>query len=172
MHRNGATLSEPETASEYFTWTFAQWFKVVFSDESTFCFLFGNQSILPSGGRVERIKRCFKSSEVGQCWVLCYLLMLVVVGPLCFIESAIYQSTSCFHLQNALCGCRFSFLHQKFASAHNPKTATKWCFDHVVSVLYWPASWKRLYGVLSRGRWERSNPKIQISCYHRGSKSS
>ncbi len=40
-------------AKEKNNWTVAQWSKVLFSDESKFCFSFGNQG-LESGGRVER----------------------------------------------------------------------------------------------------------------------
>ncbi len=40
-------------AKEKNNWAVAQWSKVLFSDESTFCISFGNQG-LESGGRVER----------------------------------------------------------------------------------------------------------------------
>ncbi len=40
-------------AKEKKNWTVAQWSKVLFSDESTFCISFGNQG-LESGGREER----------------------------------------------------------------------------------------------------------------------
>ncbi len=42
-------------AKEKKNWTVAQWSKVLFSDESKFCILFGYYKVLESGGRVEKL---------------------------------------------------------------------------------------------------------------------
>ncbi len=69
-------------AKEKTNWTVAQWSKVLFSDESKFCFYFGNQD-LDSGRRVERHIIHVAWSPVwsfhSQWWfgLSCHLLVLV-----------------------------------------------------------------------------------------------
>ncbi len=69
-------------AVEKKNWTVAQWSKVLFSDESKFCILFGNK-VPESGGRVERHRIHVAWSPVwsfhSQWWfgLPCHLLVLV-----------------------------------------------------------------------------------------------
>ncbi len=84
-------------AKEKKNWTVAQWYKVLFSDESKFCISFGNQ-----GPRVWRKRgeaqnpRCLKSSvKFSQSVMIWAAVSSAGVGPLCFLKSivnaAIYQ---------------------------------------------------------------------------------
>ncbi len=66
-------------AKEKKNWTVAQWFKVLFSDESKFCILFGNQGprVWRTSGEAQN-PRCLKSSvkfpvsdDLG-CHVICW----------------------------------------------------------------------------------------------------
>ncbi len=66
---------------EKMNWTVAQWSKVLFPDESTFCISFGNK-VPESGGRVERHRIHVAWSPVwssSQWWfgLPCHLLVLV-----------------------------------------------------------------------------------------------
>ncbi len=84
-------------AKEKKNWTVAQWSKVLFSDESTFCISFGNQ-----GPRVWRKSGegqnpcCLKSSvKFPQSVMIWAAMSSAGIGPLCFLKStvnaAIYQ---------------------------------------------------------------------------------
>ncbi len=84
-------------AKEKKNWTVAQWSKVLFSGESTFCISFGNQ-----GPRVWRKSGdaqnpcCLKSSvKFTQSVMIWAAMSSAGVGPLCFLKStvnaAIYQ---------------------------------------------------------------------------------
>ncbi len=69
-------------AKEKKNWTVAQWFKVVFSDESKFCISFGNQGpgIWRKGGEAHStscLKSSVKFSQSVMIWVQCHLLVLV-----------------------------------------------------------------------------------------------
>ncbi len=70
-------------------WTVAQWFKVIFSDESKFCISFGNQ-----GPRVWRKRGeahspiCLKSSvKFPQSVMILVAMSSAGVGPLCFLKT-------------------------------------------------------------------------------------
>ncbi len=54
-------------------WTNAQWSKVLFSDESTFCISFGNQGprVWRKSGEAQN-PRCLKSSMKLSCHVICW----------------------------------------------------------------------------------------------------
>ncbi len=63
-------------------WTAAEWSKVMFSDESTFCISFGNQGprVWRKSGEAQN-PRCFRFSvkfpQSVMVWVPCHLLVLV-----------------------------------------------------------------------------------------------
>ncbi len=96
--------SEPETTSEasYLDCgekelDFAQWSKVLFSDESKFCISFGNQGprVWRKSGEAQN-PCCLKSSvKFPQSVMIWAAMSSAGVGPLCFLKStvnaAIYQ---------------------------------------------------------------------------------
>ncbi len=70
-------------------WTVAQWFKVLFSDESKFCISFGNQGprIWRKGGEVHS-PSCLKSSvKFPQSVMIWGAMSSAGVGPLCFLKN-------------------------------------------------------------------------------------
>ncbi len=86
-------------AVEKKNWTVAQWSKVLFSDESTFCISFGNQGprVWRKCGEAQN-PCCLKSSvKFPQSVMIWASMSSAGVGPLCFLKStvnaAIYQET-------------------------------------------------------------------------------
>ncbi len=84
-------------AVEKNNWTVAQWSKVLFSDESTFCISFGNQGprVWRKSGEAQN-PCCLKSSvKFPQSVIIWAAMSSAGVGPLCFLKStvnaAIYQ---------------------------------------------------------------------------------
>ncbi len=84
-------------AKEKKNWTVAQWSKVLFSDESTFCFSFVNQGprVWRKSGETQN-PCCLKSSvKFPQSVMIWAAVTSAGVGPLCFIKSkvnsAVYQ---------------------------------------------------------------------------------
>ncbi len=84
-------------AKEKKNWTFAQWSKVLFSDESKFCISFGNQGprVWRKSGEAQN-PCCLKSSvKFPQSVMIWAAMSSAGVGPLCFLKStvnaAIYQ---------------------------------------------------------------------------------
>ncbi len=78
-------------------WTVAQWSKVLFSDESTFGILFGNQGprAWRKGGEAHS-PSCLKSSvKFPQSVMIWCAMSSAGVGPLCFLKTnitaAVYQ---------------------------------------------------------------------------------
>ncbi len=99
-------------------WTVAQWYKVLFSDESKFCISFGNQGprVWRKGGEAHSTS-CLKSSvkftQSVMIWVQCHLLVLVhcvfwkptSLHP--FTKK--FRSTSCFLLLTSFLKMLISF---------------------------------------------------------------
>ncbi len=136
-------------AKEKKNWTVAQWSKVIFSDESTFCISFGNK-----GPRVWRKRGetqnpcCLKSSvKFPQSVMIWAAMSSADVGPLCFLKStvnaAIYQEIlEHFMLPSAdkLYGDADLIFQQDLAPAHTAKGTKSWINEHGVTVLDWPAN--------------------------------
>ncbi len=76
-------------AKEKKNWTVAQWSKVLFSDESKFCFSFGNQGprVWRKGGEAYS-PSCLKSSvKFPQSVMIWGAMSSAGVGPLCFLKT-------------------------------------------------------------------------------------
>ncbi len=96
-------------AKEEKNWTFAQWFKVLFSDESKFCISFGNQGprVWRKGGEAHS-PSCLKFSvKFPQSVMIWGAMSSAGVGPLFFLFfkptslhpfTKRFWSTSCFLL--------------------------------------------------------------------------
>ncbi len=78
-------------AKEKQNWTVAQWSKVLFSDESTFCISFGNQGPRVWRKRGEAQNTCCLRSSVKfpQSVMIWAARSSAGVGPLCFLKSAV-----------------------------------------------------------------------------------
>ncbi len=142
-------------------WTAAEWSKVMFSDESTFCISFGNQ-----GPRVWRKRgeaqnpRCLRSSvKFPQSVMVWGAMSSAGVGPLCFLRSkantAVYQQVlEHFMLPSAdqLYGDADFIFQQDLAPAHSAKATSTWFKDHGIPVLNWPANSPdpNLWGIVKR----------------------
>ncbi len=128
-------------------WTAAQWSKVLFSDESTFCISFGNQG-LESGGRLERHRIHVAWSSVwgfhsqwwfGVLWRLLVFVYCVWSSPKS-VQPSIrrFWSTLCFHLLTSFMEMLIYFSCRISAPAHAAKSTSKWFADHDITVLDWP----------------------------------
>ncbi len=156
-------------AVEKKNWTVAQWSKVLFSDESKFCISFGNQGprVWRKSGEAQN-PCCLKSSvKFPQSVMIWAAMSSAGVGPLCFLKStvnaAIYQEiVEHFMLPSAdkLYGDANFIFQQDFSTCPQCQRYQKlvqwpWCY------CAWLAS--KLYGVLSRGRWETPDPAMQMT---------
>ncbi len=117
-------------AVEKKNWTVAQWSKVLFSDESKLCILFGNQGprVWRKSGEAQN-PCCLKSSvRFPQSVMIWAAMSSAGVGPLCFLKStvnaAIYQEILVhFMLPSAdkLYGDADFIFQQDLAPAHTAK---------------------------------------------------
>ncbi len=136
-------------AKEKKNWTVAQWSKVLFSDESKFCILFGNQ-----GPRVWRkagedhSPSCLKSSvKFPQSVMIWGAMSSAGVGQLCFLKTnvtaPVYQDIlEHFKLPSAdqlFKDADFIF-QQDLAPDHTAKSTKSWLNGPDVGVLDWPAN--------------------------------
>ncbi len=158
-------------AKEKKNWTVAQWSKVLFSDESKFCISFGNQGprVWRKGGEGHS-PSCMKSSvKFPQSVMIWGAMSSAGVGPLCFLKTnvtaPVYQEIlEHFMLPSAdqlFKDADFIF-QQDLAHARTAKSTKSWLNDHGVGVLDWPANSPDL-NVLSRGKWETRDQKMQMS---------
>ncbi len=136
-------------AKEKKNWTVAQWSKVLFSGESTFCISFGNQGPRVWRKSGEAQNPCYLKSSVKfpQSVMIWAAMSSAGVCPLCFLKSTvnvdIYQEIlEHFMLPSAdkLYGdADFIFQHD-LAPAHTAKSTKSWFNYHGVTVLDWPAN--------------------------------
>ncbi len=74
-------------AKEKKNWTVAQWCKVLFSDESKFCFSFGESRVWRKGGEAHS-PSCLKSSvKFPQSVIIWGAMSPAGVDPLCFLKT-------------------------------------------------------------------------------------
>ncbi len=145
-------------AKEKKNWTVAQWSKVLFSDESKICILFGNQGprVWRKGGEAHRTS-CLKSSvKFPQSVKIWGAMSSAGVGPLSFLKTNItalvYQEIlEHFMLPSAdqlFKDADFIF-QQDLAHAHIAKCTKSWLNDHGVGVLDWPANTPDLNAIVN-----------------------
>ncbi len=125
-------------AKEKKNWTTAQWSKVLFSDESKFCILFGK--VLKSGEA--HSPSCLKSSvKFPQSVIIWAAISSAGVGPLCFLKTNVTAPV----YQEILEHFMLPFADQLFkdadfifrldlAPAHTAKNTKSWLNDHGVGV--------------------------------------
>ncbi len=130
-------------------WTAAEWSKVMFSDESTFCISFGNQGPRVWRKRGEAQNPCCLRSSVKfpQSVMVWGAMSSADVGPLCFLRSkvntAVYQEVIEHFMLPAvdqLYGDADLIFQQDLAPAYSAKATRTWFKDHGIPVLNWPAN--------------------------------
>ncbi len=163
-------------AKEKKNWTVAQWYKVLFSDESKFCISFGNQGprVWRKGGEAHSPSFLKSSVKFPQSVMIWGAMSSAGVDPLCFLKTnvtaPVYQNI----LKNFILPSTdqlskdADFIFQQYlAPAHTAKSTKSWLNDHGVGVLDWPANSPDLnienLWVLSRGKWETRDQKMQMS---------
>ncbi len=160
-------------AKEKKNWNVVQWYKVLFSDESTFCISFGNQgpSVWWKSGETQN-PCCLKSSvKFPQSVMIWAAMSSAGVGPLCFLKStvnaAIYQEIlEHFLLLTSFMEILISFSSRTWHLTTLPKVPKAGLMAMVLLIgQQTHQTWtpERIYGVLSRGRWETPDPTMQMT---------
>ncbi len=135
-------------AVEKKNWTAAQWSKVVFSDKSKFCILFGNQGLEEEwrGTESKLLEAQCEVSEVSDdlgcrdvCWCWSIVFYQVQSPKSTQPSTRRFWSTLCFLLLTSFMEMLISFSSRTLAPAHTAKTTSKWFADHDITVLDWPA---------------------------------
>ncbi len=140
-------------AKEKKNWTFAQWSKVLFSDESKFCISFGNQGprVWRKGGEAN-CTSCLKSSVTFLQSVMIWGAMSsagVHCGPLCFLKTNVSAPVNQEILEHFMLPSAdqlfkdADFILQQDLAPHTAKSTKSWLNDHGVGVLDWPAKLTR-----------------------------
>ncbi len=136
-------------------WTAAD-SKVMFSDESKFCISFGNQGpkVWRKRGEAQN-PRCLRFSvKFPQSVMVWGAMSSAGVGPLCFLNTAVYQEVlEHFMLAAAdqLYGDADFIFQQDLAPAnlhnsHSANATRTWFRDHGIPVLNWPANHRKSMG--------------------------
>ncbi len=154
-------------------WTVAQWSKVLFSDKSKFCISFGNQE---SGGRVEKLIAQVAWSPVlsfhSLWWFGVQYNLLVLVHCVFWKPTSLHPFGNFGALHASFCWPAFLKCWFHFPAGfgtcphcqkHQKLVKWPWCWcAWLASKLAWPEP-QRIYGVLSRGKWETRDQKMQMS---------
>ncbi len=122
-------------AKEKNNWTFAQWSKVLFSDESKFCISFGNQGprVWRKGGEAHS-PSCLKSSvKFPQSVMIWGAMSSAIVGSLCFLKTNVTAPVNQEVLEHFMLpsadqlfkDADFIF-QQDLAPAHTAKSTKSW----------------------------------------------
>ncbi len=149
-------------------WTVAQYSKVLFSDESKFCILFGNQGlrVWRKGGETHS-PSCLKSSVTFPQSVMIWGAMSSAgVGTLCFFKTNVTAPIYQYILEHLMLPSAdhlfkdADFLFQQdLAPAHTAKS-TKGCLNgHGVGVLDWPLNSPDLNPIENLCQEENKRPK-------------
>ncbi len=141
-------------AKEKKNWTFAQWSKILFSDESKCCISFGKQAVWRKSGEAQN-PCCLRSSvNFPQSVMIWGAMSSAGFGPLCFLKSTvnadIYQEMfEHFMLSSAykLYEDADFIFRQDLAPAHTAKGTKSWFNDHGVTLVDWPANSPDLYPI-------------------------
>ncbi len=110
-------------AKEKQSWTVAQWSKVLFSDESTFCIYFGNQGprVWRKSGEAQN-PFCLKFSvKFPQSVMIWAAMSSAGVGPLCFLKSTVNATIYQYILEHFMLPSADFFFQQDLAPAHTSK---------------------------------------------------
>ncbi len=133
-------------AKEKKNWTVAQWSKVLFSDESTFCILFGNQGprVWRKRGEAQNpccLKSCVKFPQSVMLWAVICWCWSTVFSKVHSQRSHLpgnFRALRAFFCWQALWRCRFHF-PAGLGTCYTAKGTKSWFNDHGVTVLDWPA---------------------------------
>ncbi len=163
-------------AKEKNNWTVAQWSKVLFSDKSKCCISFGNQvpRLWRKSGEAQNpcsLKSSVKfpvSDDLGRhviCW--CWSTVFSEVHSKCSHLPGNFRALNASFCWQALWRCWFHFPAGHGTCPHCQRyqklVQWPWCYcAWLASNLSWPEP-QRIYGVLSRGRWETPDPTMQMT---------
>ncbi len=156
-------------------WTVAQWAKVLFSDESKICISFGNQGprVWRKGGEAHSPSFLKSRVKFPQSVMIWGVMSSAGVGPLCFLKTKVTASVNQYILENFM----LPSSDQLFKDADFPAGfgSCPHCQKHQ-KLVKWPwyyCAWlaskltrpepHRIYGVMSRGKWETRDQTMQMS---------
>ncbi len=129
-------------AKEKKNWTVAQWFKVLFSDESKFCISFGNQGprVWRKGGEAHSPSFLKSSVKFPQSVMIWGAMSSAGVDPLCFLKTNVTAPVYQYILEHFMLPSADQHFKDADFIFHTAKSTQSWLNDHGVGVLDWPAN--------------------------------